>query len=85
MEGESEDEDRNTKGRSSNYGGDNLMWAHFLKWLFMSESKEELVKPFTEADMKTGEGIARLIVACVLLVASILYVAFVILVAIGGV
>ena len=57
----------------------------FLKWFFMSDSEDELVKPFTEADMKTLKGIARLIVACALLWVSVLYAAFVILVAIGRV
>ena len=52
------------------------------KWFFMSRSDEELVQPFTEADMKTREGIARLIVAGVLLVVSILFFAFMVLVAI---
>jgi hypothetical protein len=55
----------------------------FIKWFFMSESKEELVKPFTEADMKTGKGIAREIVAWALMVVSILFFAFMVLVAIS--
>ena len=48
----------------------------FIKWFFMSESEEELVKPFTEADMKTGQGIAREILAWVLLLVSIAFFAF---------
>ncbi len=59
------------------------MREHFLKWLFMSESEEELVKPFIEADMKTREGIARLIVACALLGVSIGYITFMVLIAMG--
>ena len=54
-----------------------------IKWFFMSRSEEELVQPFTEADMKTKEGIARLIVAGVLLVVSISFFAFMVLVGIG--
>lgn len=55
----------------------------FIKWFFMSESEEELVKPFTEADMKTREGIAREIVAWALLIASAAFFAFMVLVAIS--
>lgn len=54
----------------------------FIKWFFMSESEEELVKPFTEADMKTREGIVRETVAWVLLVVSLSFFAFMVLVAI---
>ncbi|MEA2075654.1 MAG: hypothetical protein U9O85_07985 [Euryarchaeota archaeon] len=54
-----------------------------IKWFFMSRSEEELVQPFTETDMKTREGIARLIVAGVLLVVSISFFAFMVLVAIS--
>ncbi|MEA2075091.1 MAG: hypothetical protein U9O85_05095 [Euryarchaeota archaeon] len=61
------------------------MIERFLKWLFMSESEGELVKPFTEADMKTREGIARLIVGRALLWVSVLYAVFVVLVAMGRV
>ena len=53
-----------------------------IKWFFMSRSEEELVQPFTEADMKTREGIARLIVAGVLLVVSAAFFAFMVLVAV---
>jgi len=49
----------------------------------MSESKEELVQPFTEADMKTREGKLREIVAWVLLLVSIAFFAFMVLVAIS--
>ncbi len=55
----------------------------FIKWFFMSEDEDELVKPFTEADMKTWKGIAREIVAWTLLVASAAFFAFVVLVAIS--
>jgi len=55
----------------------------FIKWFFMSKSKEELVQPFTEADMNTREGIAREIVAWVLLLVSIAFFAFMVLVAIS--
>ena len=54
-----------------------------IKWFFMSESEEELVQPFTEADMKTKEGIARLIVAVVLLVVSAAFFGFMVLVAVS--
>jgi len=36
------------------------MIERFLKWLFMSDSEDELVTPFSDADMKTRDGIARL-------------------------
>jgi hypothetical protein len=49
----------------------------------MSKSKEELVKPFTEVDMKTRRGKLREIVAWVLLVVSISFFAFMALVAIS--
>lgn len=55
----------------------------FIKWFFMSEDEEELVKPFTEADMKTWKGIAREIVAWVLLIVSAAFFAFMVLVAIS--
>jgi len=55
----------------------------FIKWFFMSDSEEELVKPFTEADMKTRKGIARETIAWVLLLASIAFFAFMVLVAIS--
>ena len=55
----------------------------FIKWFFMSEDEEELVKPFTEEDMKTRKGIAREIVAWVLLIASAAFFAFMVLVAIS--
>jgi len=71
-------------GEGENTDGEKMM-ERFLKWPFMSESEEELIKPFSEADMKIREGIARLIVACALLWVSVLYAAFVILVAIDGV
>jgi len=54
-----------------------------IKWFFMSRSEEELVKPFTEADMKTWEGIAREIVAWALLIVSAAFFAFMVLVAIS--
>ena len=54
-----------------------------IKWFFMSESEEELVQPFTETDMKTKEGIARLIVAVVLLVVSAAFFGFMVLVAVS--
>lgn len=54
-----------------------------LKWFFMSDSEEELVKPFTEADMKTWKGIARETIAWVLLVVSVAFFAFMVLVAIS--
>ncbi|NMX20873.1 hypothetical protein C5S30_00205 [ANME-1 cluster archaeon GoMg4] len=54
-----------------------------IKWFFMSESEEELVQPFTETDMKTRAGIARLIVAGVLLVVSAAFFAFMVLVAVS--
>ena len=72
----------NNEERSISNGG-NKMSERILKWLFMSESEEELVKPFTAADMRTKEGMARLIVACALLGVSIAYITFVVLVAIG--
>lgn len=55
----------------------------FIKWFFMSEDEEELVKPFTGADMKTREGIAREIVAWALLIVSAAFFAFMVLVAIS--
>ncbi len=54
-----------------------------IKWFFMSESDEDLIKPFTEADMETREGKLRLIVAWVLFWASALFFAFMVYVAIA--
>jgi len=48
----------------------------------MSEEEGHLIKPFTEADMKTREGIVRETVAWVLLVVSLSFFAFMVLVAI---
>ncbi len=59
------------------------MQKWLIKWFFMSESEEELVQPFTETDMKTKEGIARLIVAVVLLVVSAAFFGFMVLVAVS--
>ena len=55
----------------------------FIKWFFMSEDEKELVQPFTEADMKTREGIARETIAWVLFVVSALFFAFMVFVAIS--
>jgi hypothetical protein len=52
-----------------------------MKWFFMSESDEEIIKPFTEADMESREGKLRVIVAWVLFWASVLFFAFVVYVA----
>ena len=54
----------------------------FIKWFFMSEEEGHLIKPFTEADMKTREGIVRETVAWVLLGVSLSFFAFMVLVAI---
>ncbi len=80
VKGESDGKDNEEE--SINNGGDKKM-ERILKWLFMSESEEEIIKPFSEADMKTREGIARLIVAFALLGVSIVYITFVVLVAMG--
>lgn len=53
-----------------------------IKWFFMAETDEDLIKPFTEADMGSREGKLRLIVAWALFWASVLFVAFMVYVAI---
>lgn len=55
----------------------------FLKWFFTSEEEGHLIKPFSEADMKTREGKLRETIAWVLLVVSISFFAFMALVGMG--
>ncbi|MEA1869579.1 MAG: hypothetical protein U9N09_05470 [Euryarchaeota archaeon] len=48
----------------------------------MAENEDDLIKPFTEADMDTRAGKLRIIVAWVLFWASALFFAFMVYVAI---